>query len=49
LTRQFDIRSLGHVTVKGKSLPVDIFEVAATSPLAVVGAGRPASAEENTL
>jgi adenylate cyclase len=45
LTRQYDIRPLGHVTVKGKSLPVDIFEIVVPSPLAagvpsVAGSGK---------
>jgi adenylate cyclase len=38
LTRSYDIRPLGHVIVKGKSLPVDIFEVAVSSPVAAEAA-----------
>jgi adenylate cyclase len=50
LTTQYDIRSLGGVTVKGKTRPSEIYEVCVPSPLpADAGAPLPATAEEKVI
>jgi adenylate cyclase len=49
LRKTYQIRALGGVVVKGKSQPVDIFEVIAPSPLVARDAGMQAVAEEKTL
>jgi adenylate cyclase len=49
LTRRYDVRPLGGVTVKGKTRPVEIFEVIAPSPLVVADAEKAPVVEEKTL
>jgi adenylate cyclase len=49
LKRGYEIRPLGHVVVKGKTLPVDIFEVVAPPPVAPVDPNLPMAAEERTV
>jgi adenylate cyclase len=49
LERHYDIRRLGDVVVKGKTRPVEIFEVTVPSPLTAEGTEKPAAAEERTL
>jgi len=50
LTRRYDVRPLGGVVVKGKTRPVDIFEVIVPSPLVSVEAEKaPQAVEEKTL
>ncbi len=49
LGKSYDIRPLGGVVVKGKTQPVEIFEVSVPSPLAAGETGKPAAAEERTV
>ena len=46
LTRRYDLRALGGVVVKGKTQPVDIFEVCIPSPLPADGSTRTAAGAE---
>ena len=48
LTRPFELRPLGGVVVKGKTKPVEIFEVVAPSPV-VQAAAAPAAARDKTI
>jgi adenylate cyclase len=48
LRRTYEMRSLGGVVVKGKTRPVDIFEVLVPSPLVTEGAD-PSAVEERTI
>jgi len=49
LSTTYDLRPLGGVVVKGKTRPVDIFEVVTPSPLVADAPGEPAAAREKTL
>ena len=49
LQTAYELRPLGGVVVKGKTRPVDIFEVLAPSPLVVETPARPAAAEGKTV
>ena len=49
LARTYDTRPLGAVVVKGKTRPVDIFEVVVPSPLVPAATDKPVAVEEKTL
>jgi adenylate cyclase len=49
LTKAFDLRPLGGVVVKGKTRPVEIFEVVAPSPLVGEAAADAAGAKDKTI
>lgn len=49
LTNQYNLRPLGGVVVKGKTRPVEIFEVCVPSPLPAAATSRAATAAEEKL
>jgi adenylate cyclase len=49
LRKPYDLRPLGGVVVKGKTQPVEIFELSVPSPLTAVETGKPAGVEERTV
>jgi adenylate cyclase len=49
LAKTYETRPLGGVVVKGKTRPVEIFEVIVPSPLVAAVAEKPAAVEEKTI